>query len=154
MFLNVTFVGIIILLAILIPVLILVFASSGTIKKAKKTVARLSQSQGANPKDFEVIGNTIIGLDEASKKLVYSVIQNPEQNFKIIDLADLKECHARSKKHNDGILSWAGLELVNKPNSYEITFYDDDAEVGHSRDPQICLRDAKRWAETIRPLLK
>lgn len=150
---NVTLVGVIILLVIILPVLYMIFVSSGSEKKAKKTIMQLSQAKGANPQKMEVIGNTIIGLDDVSKKLVYSLKENPEKNFHIFDLAELKDCHARTQKLNDTTLSWVGLELVTTSGKHEISFYEDDSEDGHSRDPQVCLLDARRWADTIRPLL-
>lgn len=152
--LNITLVGVIILLAVFIPVLYMIFISSGSNKKAKKLVIQLSKAQGANPQTVEVIGNTVIGLDTVSKKLIYTQKQNPEAHFKLIDLNDLKNAYARTKKYADHSVSWVGLELVSKTANYEIPFYIDDAEDGHSRDPEVCLQDAKKWENAIRPLLK
>ncbi len=151
---NVTLVGVVILLTIFIPIGYMVLISSGSIKKAKKSIVELSKSQGANPQMVEVIGNAVIGLDNVSKKLVYTQKQNPETHFKVIEINDLKNVYARSTRFNDKSLSWVGLELVGKTKKYEIPFYIDNAEDGHSRDPEVCLQDAKKWEHTIRPLLQ
>src|SRR5690554_2665039 len=107
---QITLVGVVILLAIFIPIGYMILVSSGSIKKAKKSIVELSKSQGANPQIVEVIGNAIIGLDDVPKKLVYTQKQNTETHFKLIEINDLKNVYARSTRFNDKSLSWVGFE--------------------------------------------
>ncbi|HPE82545.1 MAG: hypothetical protein KDC94_03490 [Aequorivita sp.] len=149
-----TLVGIIITLVMLVPVAYLIMASSGTENKVKKSVKQLSQSNGIQLKNIDFIGNCVIGVDEVSKKLVYTSKRNPSADFKIVNLEDVKDCRAKSIKQTDKTLDWVGLEIVDKVGRCEISFYNEYDENELSKDAFMCLQDAKRWENTLRPLLK
>ena len=151
---NPTLVGIIIILLIFVPVGYLILSASGKDKKVKKSVMQLSQTNGIELKNIEVIGNCVIGVDEVSKKLVYTSKRNPSADFKIINMEDVKDCRAKSIKQSDKTLDWVGLELIEKTGRKEIPFYNENDENELSKDPFVCLQDAKRWEGTLRPLLK
>tara|TARA_R110002020_G_scaffold72209_4_gene185853 strand:+ start:1432 stop:1902 length:471 start_codon:yes stop_codon:yes gene_type:complete len=151
---NTTLVGVIILLLIFVPVGYLILNTTSENKKAKKTVSQLSKSKGLQVNNLEVIGNCVIAVDEASKKLVYSSKTNPSGDFKIIDMTEVRDCRAKSIKQTDKTLDWVGLELVEKTGRVEIPFYMENDEEGYTKDPFVCLQDAKRWETTLRPLLK
>lgn len=151
---SATLVGIIITLALLGPVIFLIMKSSGKDSKMKKFVSQLSQTNGINLKNIEVIGNCVIGLDEVSKKLVYTSYRNPSADFKIVDLQDVKDCRAKFIKENVTTLEWVGLEIVEKAGKLEIPFYNEHDENELAMNPFACLQDAKRWETTLRPLLK
>lgn len=151
---NSTVVGVIVLLIILVPVIMLIASSSGKNKKIKNSLIELSRTQGVNLQDIDVIGNLVIGIDDASKKLAYSSQVNLSEDLKIINLDELKSCRTKSIRQNDQILDWVGLELVEKNGKREIPFYIETDETGLSRDPLVCLQDAKRWEEKITLLLK
>lgn len=149
-----TLVGIIITVVMLVPVVFLIMNSSGTDSKVKKSVTKLSQSNGINLKTIDVIGNCVIGVDEVSKKLVYTSKTNPSTDFKIVNMEDVKDCRAKSIKQTNKTLDWVGLEIVEKAGRLEIPFYNEHDENELSQDPFVCLQDAKRWENTLRPLLK
>lgn len=151
---NATFVGIIIVLLIFVPIAFLIMNTSGKDKKAKKTVSQLSKTNGIQVKNVEIIGNCVIGVDAASKKLVYSSKTNPSGDFKVIDITQIKDCRAKSTKLTEKTLDWVGLELVEKAGRVEIPFYMENDEEGFTKDPFACLQDAKRWEGTLKPLLK
>ncbi|MBG44829.1 MAG: hypothetical protein CL530_12765 [Aequorivita sp.] len=151
---NTTLVGVIILLLIFVPVGYLILNTTSENKKAKKTVSQLSKSKGLQVNNLEVIGNCVIAVDEASKKLVYSSKTNPSGDFKIIDMTEVRDCRAKSIKQTDKTLDWVGLELVEKTGRVDIPFYMENDEEGYTKDPFVCLQDAKRWETTLRPLLK
>ncbi len=151
---NATLVGIIITLLMLAPVVFLIMASAGKDNKVKKSVSQLSKNNGINLNTIDVIGNCVIGVDEVSKKLVYSSKANPSEDFKIINLEELKDCRAKSVKQTDKTLDWVGLELIEKTGRREITFYNEHDENELSKDAFVCFQDAKRWESTLRPLLK
>ncbi|QQX77501.1 MULTISPECIES: hypothetical protein [Aequorivita] len=151
---NTTLIGIIILLLIFVPVGYLIINTTGQDKKAKKTVSQLSQTMGIHVKNIEVIGNCVIAVDETSKKLVYSSKTNPNADFKIIDMVEVRDCRAKSIKQTDKTLDWVGLELIEKTGKVEIPFYIENDEEGFTKDPFVCLQDAKRWEGTLKPLLK
>jgi len=151
---NTTLIGIIILLLIFVPVGYLIINTTGQDKKTKKTVSQLSQTMGIHVKNIEVIGNCVIAVDETSKKLVYSSKTNPNADFKIIDMVEVRDCRAKSIKQTDKTLDWVGLELIEKTGKVEIPFYIENDEEGFTKDPFVCLQDAKRWEGTLKPLLK
>lgn len=149
-----TLVGIIITLVMLVPVVFLIMNTSGKDSKVKKSVTKLSQNKGINLKTIDVIGNCVIGVDEVSKKLVYTSKRNPSADFKILNIADVKDCRAKIIKQTDKTLDWVGLEIVEKTGKLEIPFYNEHDENELSMDPFACLQDAKRWENTLKPLLK
>ncbi len=149
-----TLVGIIITLLMLVPVAFLIMSATGKDKKVMKSVKQLSQTNGINLKTIDVIGNCVIGVDEVSKKLVYTSKRNPSADFKIVNMDDVKDCRAKSIKQTDKTLDWVGLEFVEKTGKLEIPFYNEHDENELSKDPFVCLQDAKRWETTLRPLLK
>ena len=151
---SATLVGIIVTLLMLVPVVFLIMSTSGKDKKVKKSVSQLSQSKGINLKTIDIIGNCVIGVDEVSKKLVYTSKRNPSADFKIVNMEDVKDCRAKTIKQNDKTLDWVGLELVEKTGRREIAFYNEHDENELSKDGFVCLQDAKRWENLIRPLLK
>lgn len=147
-------VGIIITLLMLVPVIFLIMSATGKNKKVTKSVKQLSQSNGINLKTIDVIGNCVIGVDEVSKKLVYTSKKNPSADFKIVNMEDVKDCRAKTIKQTEKTLDWVGLELVEKTGKHEIPFYNEHDEDELSQDPFVCLQDAKRWESILRPLLK
>ena len=148
-----TFVGIIIILLIFVPVGYMIITASGKNKKIIKALNNLPQAKGLNLKNIDVIGNLVIGVDESTKKLVYTSTKNINEDLKIIDLNDVKDCHAKSIKQTDKTLEWVGLELVGKQGKRDIQFYSEHDESGLTKDPFVCLQDAKRWESALRPLL-
>lgn len=151
---NATLVGVIILLLIFVPIILMVWNASGKEKKAKKSLIQISKNKSLELKEIEVIGNVIIGLDEKSKKLVYSFIKNLKNDIKIIDVNELKNCRVKTVHQTGNSLEWVGLELIGSNNRYEIPFYDDTEEEGGAKDPLMFLQDAKRWENHLRPMLK
>ena len=151
---STTLVGIIVTLVMLAPVVYLIMKASGTDSKVVKSVKQLSQTNGINLKTVDVIGNCVIGIDEVSKKLVYTSKRNPSGDFKIVDMEGVKDCRAKSIKQTDKTLDWVGLEIVDKAGKLDIPFYNEHDENELSQDAFVCLQDAKRWESTLRPLLK
>jgi hypothetical protein len=151
---SATLVGIIITLLMLVPVIYLIMSATGKDKKVMKTVMQLSQTNGIQLKNIDVIGNCVIGVDEVSKKLVYTSKRNPSADFKIVNMEDVKDCRAKSIKQTEKTLDWVGLELVEKTGKREIPFYNEHDENELSKDAFVCLQDAKRWETTLRPFLK
>ena len=151
---NSGLVGVIVLLLIFIPVGYLIVNSSGKNKKLKKSLTDLSKTKGINLKDIDVIGNLVIGLDGVSKNLVYTSKLNFTDDFKVINLEDVKDFRVKSIKQGDKTLDWVGLEVVGKTGKVEIPFYLEMDDTGLSKDPFVRLQDAKRWEAVVRPLLK
>lgn len=149
-----TLVGIIITVVMLVPVVFLIMSATGNDKKVIKSVKQLSETNGITLKTIEVIGNCVIGVDEVSKKLVFTSKSNPSADFKIINMEDVKDCRAKIIKQTDKTLDWVGLEIMEKAGKREIPFYNEHNENEIAKDPFVCLQDAKRWESTLRPLLK
>lgn len=151
--LDSTLIGVIILLFIFVPVIYMIVSSSGKNKKVIKTISQLAQSTGIKLQDIEVIGNVVIGIDAAGRKLAYSTKRNVEDDFTVVDLADVKDFRSKSIKISDRSFQWVGLEVTEKQGKREIQFYCENDESGLTRDPQVCLQDSKRWENAVRPLL-
>lgn len=152
--LNASLIGFIVLLLIILPVGYMIINASSEDKKIKKSVVQLSQGKGIQIKDLDVIGNLVIGVDTNSKKLVYTSKKNPTADFNIVNMENVKDCRAKSIKQTDKTLDWVGLEILEGTDKKEITFYNEHDDDELSKDPFVCLQDAKRWEETLRPLLK
>jgi len=152
--LNSALVGVIILLFIFVPIVYLIINAAGKDKKITKTVSQLAQNNGIQLKNVDIIGNCVIGIDDISKKLVHTSKRNPSADFKIINMEDVRECRAKSIKQNEKTLDWVGLELMGKNGSNEIPFYNEYDEFELSKDPFVCLQDAKRWETLLRPMVK
>lgn len=150
---NITLVGIVILLVVFVPVFYMIFIASGSNKKAKKTVSEILKSKNAKADSLEVIGNTVIGLDSHSGKMIFAKKENPKELYKIYDINDLKNIQARIRKRTDKSVLWVGLELTGKEDNSEIPFYIDDSDEDSARDPEACFQDAIRWEKKLRPLL-
>ncbi|MEM0517657.1 MULTISPECIES: hypothetical protein [Aequorivita] len=152
--LNTTFIGVVILLLIFVPVTYLIVNASGKEKKLRNVISQLSHNNGIQLKNIDFIGNCIIAVDENAKKLVYTSKSNPTGDFKIIDMEEIKDCRAKSVKLSGKSLDWVGLEFVAKSGRLEIPFYIETNDEEYTRDPHVCLQDAKRWETTLKPLLK
>jgi hypothetical protein len=152
--LNTTLVGVVILLLIFVPVTYLIFITSGKEKKIRKAISQLSQNNGIQLKNIDFIGNCIIAVDEVSKKLIYTSKSNPSGDFKIIDMTEIQDCRVKSIKQSDKSLDWVGLEFVAKTGRVEIPFYIENNDEEFTKDPYVCLQDAKRWESNLKPLLK
>ncbi|QAA82170.1 hypothetical protein EI546_10740 [Aequorivita sp. H23M31] len=150
---DATLIGVIILLLIFVPIIYMIVNASGVNKKVTKSVLQLAQGKGLHLENVDVIGNLVIGMDRNSRKLIYSTKRNPQNDFKVINLEDVKDCRAKSIKVSDKTLQWVGLELVEKQGKKEIQFYCENDESGLTKDPYVCLQDAKRWENEVRPLL-
>ncbi len=146
--------GIIFIVAMLAPVAYLIMSAMGKDKKVIKSVKQLSQAQGVNLKTIDVIGNCVIGVDEVSKKLVFTSKRNPSEDLKIINMENVKECRSKTIRQTDKTLDWVGLELTENTGKQEIQFYNEHDDNELSRDPHACLQQAKRWENILQPLLK
>jgi len=71
---NASIVGLIVLLLIFVPIVFLMLNASGPNNKVKKAASKLSETNGIKLKNFEVIGNCVIGVNTVSKKLF--ILQN------------------------------------------------------------------------------
>ena len=152
--LSSTLVGVIITLLMLVPVIFLIMSATGKDKKVMKSVKQLSEKNGINLKTIDVIGNCVIGVDEISKKLVYTSKRNPSADFKIVNMENVKDCREKTIKQTDKTLDWVGLEIVEKAGRLEIPFYNEHDEHELATDAFVCLQDAKRWEGALRPLMK
>lgn len=152
--LSATFVGVIILLLVFVPVGFMIANASGKNKKIKKQVINLSKNHGIAPTTIEIMGDTVIGLDDRNGKMIYTTRRNPSGDFTVVSMDQINDCRAKTIKHDGNSYDWVGLELVEKSGKREIQFYAETDESVVARDPLVCLQDAKRWEMSLRTLLK
>lgn len=148
-----TLIGVIIVLLIFVPVAYMIINASNKNKKVIKSLIQFSQTKGIRLNTVDVIGGLVIGVDQGTKKVVYTSVKNLTGDFKVIDLEEVKDCRAKSIKQNDKTLDWVGLEFVQKQGRTEVQFYSEIDESNLTKDPFVCLQDAKRWEASLRPLL-
>ncbi|PVW15100.1 hypothetical protein [Marixanthomonas spongiae] len=147
-----TLIGLFILLLFMGPILFVIIKSSTTEKRLKKSLQRLSTQNGVSINTSEVIGNTLIGLDENVHKLVFSYKNKLADTFKTVDLNTVKECRVATFKERKQPLSRVALELKSPSATDEIVFYQeqDDSIV---TDAEVCLNRANYWEKIIKQQL-
>jgi len=151
---SASLIGLIILLLIAVPVGYMIVNALGLDRKVKKTINSLSEKNGIRLDNLEILGNVVIGVDPNTNKMVYSTKKNPVADFTIVNMEEVKACRVKSIKQTEKTLDWVGLEIIKNTGSKEITFYNEYDDEELSTDPYISLQNAKRWENTLRPLLK
>jgi hypothetical protein len=104
-------------------------------------------------KKLDVIGNTIIGMDDDFKHLVVSDRFNVEGALQIIPLSELKSCSVRALRVKNKTLETVELDLIGTNFTKEIFFYKEEDETNVA-DGEACLNDASRWEKTIKTRLQ
>jgi len=154
MHLNSAVIGIVIFILFFGPIIYAILQSANKEKKIAKTIKDLSKPQGINITNLEVIGNSVIGIDEVSKKLVLSNTKDLSANFEIIDLKTLKDCRTKSQRLKNKIVEFVELELVGQDFVKDVIFYTEDEEDTPVTDSSICLHQAEIWEKTIKSQLR
>ncbi|GHC44896.1 hypothetical protein [Ulvibacter litoralis] len=145
---------IVLTLLVVVPIAYLILHISGRDKKVQKTITNLATSNGLNLSNFEISGNLVLGIDDTHKKLIYSNRKRLEDDFKVVDLAELNECRIKTTHLTKTTLGWVGLELVGKNSKQEIVFYEEENEEGPHIESGACLQLARKWEKLITPLTK
>ncbi|RFN59129.1 hypothetical protein [Marixanthomonas ophiurae] len=145
-----TLIGLFILLLFMVPIVFVIIKSSSTEKKLKKSLQNLSSQNGVTINTSEVIGNTLIGLDENVHKLVFSYKNKLAEAFKTVDLSTINECRVATFKERKQPLSRVALELRSPSATDEIIFYEENDDSSPSTDAQICLNRASHWEKIIK----
>ena len=131
------------------PILYVIINSFSTERKMKKQITAMYGGNKTSFTNFEVIGNTILALDGAAKKIIFSNTKNPKETYQLIDLNALQQCEIKTEKQKNKILDCVELELVGEGFSKEIFFYQENEEDSAATDAQICLEQARQWQKMI-----
>ena len=130
------------------PVLYVIFKSTSTEKRIKKVIIALGRAQNVSLKHLEVIGNTVIGLDENHHNLVLSNIKTPKETFQIVPVQSITSCTLKTIRIKNKSLDTVELELVGPELKKEIVFYEDNDE-SIVMDAEVCLNAVQKWEKTI-----
>ncbi|UAB81887.1 hypothetical protein INR76_03775 [Marixanthomonas sp. SCSIO 43207] len=149
-----TLIGLAIVLIFMGPIILIVIKSSSTEKRLKKNLQTLSSKNDVSIHTSEIIGNTIIGLDESIHKLVFSNTNRLTDAFKTVDLNTVKECKVTTFKESKKPITRVAIELINSRDSHEIIFYEEDDESNPATDVAVCLNRANYWEKTINRQLR
>lgn len=145
---------IVLTLLVVIPIAYLILHISSRDKKVQKTINKLASSNGLSITNLEISGNLVLAIDNTHKKLILSNRKQLEDNFQVVDLAELNECRIKTTHLTKTTLGWVGLELVGKNSKQEIIFYEEENEEGPHIESGACLQLAKKWEKLITPLTK
>ncbi len=145
-----TLIGLFILVLFMGPIIYVIIKSSSTEKKLKKGLQSLSSQNGVSINTSEVIGNTLIGLDENVHKLVFSYKNKLTDAFKTVDLNTLQECRVSTYKERKQPVSRVALELKGSATTDEIIFYEENDDSSPVTDVEVCLNRANYWEKMIK----
>jgi len=140
--------GILFLLLFMMPVLYIIFKSTIAQKRIKKEIQSLGKKQNLTIKNIEVIGNTIIGMDENHHNLVFSNIKKTKETFQIVPVGAIKTCAVKTGRIRNKSLDTVGLELMGPELKKEILFYQEEDE-SIAMDGEVCLHEVRKWEKTI-----
>jgi hypothetical protein len=146
-------IGITTALLFLGPIAYVIIQSASKEKRIKKTLEKLCATNEITLSSFEVLGNTVIGIDELHKKLIISNTKDLINKFEIVDLKNLKHCHAKTIVLKNKTIDVVELELIGDNFVKDIVFYKEDEEDNPITDSQICLNHAQKWEKTIQKQL-
>ncbi len=141
--------GLLFLMLFLLPVIYIIFKSTGTEKRIKKLIISLGKDQNLSVKNIEVIGNTIIGMDESHHNLVLSNIKKPKETFQVVPVWSLTSCTVKTIRVKNKTLDTVELELIGPELKKEILFYEDQDE-SIVMDAEVCLHEVQKWESTIK----
>ena len=148
-----TLIGLAVLLIFMGPIIFVIIKSSTTEKRLKKNLQSMSSQNGISINTSEVIGNTLIGLDEDVHKLVFSYKNKLKDTFRMVDLNNTKECNITTFKESKHHLKRIALQLKGAETD-EIIFYEEDDESSPATDAEVCLSRATYWEKMIRKQLQ
>jgi hypothetical protein len=145
--------GLLFLVLFTMPVLYVIIKSAGGEKRVKKVIIALSKDQNLSLKNIEVIGNTIIGMDESHHNLVLSNRKNPKETFQIVPVRSITSCTLKTVRIKNKSLENVELELIGPKLKKEIVFYEDQDE-SIVIDAEACLHEVQKWERAIKKNLQ
>ena len=89
--------GIVITIAVIIPVVILATSGKRKQKRSIDKFRKFATSKGLDLSEFDCCDLSLIGIDSKAKKLAY---QPKSSDGIIIDLHDVKSCNSRTSSEN------------------------------------------------------
>ncbi|MBW2937181.1 hypothetical protein KXJ69_03635 [Aureisphaera sp. CAU 1614] len=144
----------ILLAATFLPLIYLITQTSRKESKVRKAIQKLCELNKITLSEMEINGDLILGIDQTSKKLICSNRKLLSEKFEIIDLNLQSDCKIKTLRNHGKHLEWVGLELSNTTSKKEIVFYQEDEDDAPIVDPHKCLKEAEKWQNIIKPLLK
>ena len=144
----------ILLAATFLPIIYLITQTSRKEKKIKKSIQKLCELNKLTLSELDINGDLILGIDQTNKKLVCTHRKQLSEKFEIIDLNLQSDCKIKTLRAQGKHLEWVGLELANNTSKKEIVFYQEDEDDVPVVDPHKCLKEAEKWQNMIKPLLK
>lgn len=145
--------GIFLFLIFMLPILYVIISNSNSEKKRLKTIQALCQAQHISIKSPDVIGNTIIGMDDDFKNLIVADRLKINETFQIIPLKELKSCSVKTIRVKNKTLDTVELDLIGNNFVREIVFYKEEDDLNMA-DGEACLNEASRWEKTIKNKLQ
>ncbi|HLS11082.1 MAG TPA: hypothetical protein VK050_02870 [Flavobacteriaceae bacterium] len=145
-------VGIVILLAFIIPIGWVIFKSNNKIQKRKKLVQNLCKDHGMLVDKPEQVGNALIGIDYKNKKMFYTSLKNITTDFIMIPTDSITDIRVNKEKYagRESILLVI-IEITTTKDKQRLILYDDKLEDQVVIDAKACLHEANQWVAQVNP---
>jgi len=156
--LSSTVIGIACILLFFVPIYLLSRSGAGKRKQRLSALLAFSEKNGLRLSVKEAWNDCAIGIDDASRKLVY--VKNAEEDHRevLIDLKDIARCSinnaSREVKTSAGaqrIIEQIELQFFNKKSETpaSVEFYDGKKQMQLSGELQL----AEKWAALVKNCL-
>jgi len=151
--------GIIIILAIIVPIWLLMRSQTQGKRKLQKKLAILGKGNALNITESESFGNKVIGLDREGAKVAFSDFTDKEKEVYIADLKLFDHCFVDKKyltttyKKAGDVISGIDLNFVASSKGASglvIPLYDDSRDQTLTNELQI----AQEWADKITLIIR
>lgn len=146
-------IGTLIALTFMLPILYVILSNLKKEKKRILLVQKLCKEKNIVINSPEVIGNTIIGVDDGFHNLVVADRLDMERTIQIIPLSELTTCSIKVVRVKNKTLDRVELDLAGTDFNKEIIFYREDDE-SNTANGEACLHEAYRWETKLRQRLQ
>lgn len=158
--LEVTIIGVFLMLLFLLPIIIVSRNSKSDEKKTVKALYALAANTNCSISQFEILRQIIMGIDTKNSKVFFIRKTSNSLQEQVINLSDIKECKvvsfSKSKKtkglNNNTVdsveLSFIGLN--SKKQNFIFDIYNADKDRYMTGDE---IKFAEKWKNSINKIL-
>jgi hypothetical protein len=160
---STTIIGIILLLAIILPIWYLIRSQNAGKRKLEKEIRALGKGVDLNISEHESWGNKIIGIDREKAKVAFVNEKTADKEIRIMDLKMFSKCYVNketippSTKKGSEVVSRVSLNFVpnEKGNPDEvITLFRDTVDLTLTNELHIAGEWADKLNVVIRKIIK
>jgi len=154
-------IGIVLLLAFVIPITIAVRRQKNNKQKLENELAAIGQANQMNISEKEAWKNKVIGLDRQTNKVLFLVRKKPVNEVVVVDLKEYAKCEASrgsrsvesGGKNQYQVVTAVSLRFIprerTKPDQ-QLLLYNDDIDFPLDAE----LRIAEEWADSLNTIMR